>query len=244
MTRRTTGVIAMILSLSNIGCGDDAEHDGPLASDFDDYELLDSAEVCDPESVTFTTEIDNIYFPLPVGLQLILEGDDDGELVRVEISVLDETEEVAGVTTRVVEESEFEGGEQIEVSRNFYAQAEDGTVCYFGEDVDDYEDGEITGHSGEWRAGEDGAMPGIQMPGTPAVGVKFALENGPGVAEDMTAIAATGETVTTPAGEFTDTIRNVDWNPLEGPEGEIKYHAAGVGLIVDDAIELIDMTIP
>jgi hypothetical protein len=26
------------------------------------------------------------------------------------------------------------------ISRNFYAQADDGTVCYFGEDVDTYDE--------------------------------------------------------------------------------------------------------
>jgi hypothetical protein len=36
-----------------------------------------------------------------------------------------------------------ENGLLVEVSRDFFAQAPGGTVCYFGEDVDDYEDGEI-----------------------------------------------------------------------------------------------------
>ena len=50
--------------------------------------------------------------------------------------MLDDTEVVAGIETRVVEEKEWEDGEVIEVSRNFFVQAPDGTVCYYGEDVD------------------------------------------------------------------------------------------------------------
>ena len=37
------------------------------------------------------------------------------------ITVLDETKDVYGVTTRVVEEREWKNGELYEVSRNFYA---------------------------------------------------------------------------------------------------------------------------
>jgi len=95
--------------------------------------------VCDPAAGgPFSADtIDNEFFPLVVGDQYVLEGVVDGELIHLEITVLDETEVVAGVTTRVVEEAEWADGEIAEISRNFFAQAvPDGTVCYFGEDVD------------------------------------------------------------------------------------------------------------
>ena len=47
------------------------------------------------------------------------------------------------------------------VSRNFLAQTQDGTVCYYGEDVDIYQGGVITSHESQWRAGVSGALPGI-----------------------------------------------------------------------------------
>jgi hypothetical protein len=157
------------------------------------------------------------------------------------MTVLDETEEVAGVETRVVEEAEWEDGELVEISRNFFAQAPDGTVCYFGEEVDDYEEGEVVGHGGAWRAGENDAAPGIIMPGRFAPGVKFAQESAPGIAEDMSAISDRGEEVTVPAGTFTDTLRAFDWNPLEGGGGgDVKYYARDVGMIIDADVELVD----
>ena len=82
---------------------------------------------------------------------MILEGEEDGAVIRVEIRVLDEIVTVAGVETRVVEERETEDEELIEVSRNFFAQARDGTVCYFGEDVDFLEDGEVVCPLHRWR---------------------------------------------------------------------------------------------
>ena len=197
--------------------------------------------VCNPTAGPFSLEIDNTYFPLPVGQVSVLEGDDEGTPVRVEITVFDETEIVAGVTTRVVEEREFEDGELIEVSRNFYAQAPDGTVCYFGEDVDDFEDGELIGHGGQWRAGMGNNLPGIIMPGNPKAGQTFAQESAPGIAEDMAEIESIGGTVTVPAGTFDDVLRSVDTSPLDPDAEDVKVYAPGVGLIVDEELELISV---
>src|SRR3989304_5165532 len=97
-------------------------------------------EVCDPETGgPFTLDINNDFFPVVPGSESVLESEDG--TIRLEITVLEETEEVAEIDTRVLVEEEFEDGELIEVSRNFFAQAPDGTVCYFGEDVDECTDG-------------------------------------------------------------------------------------------------------
>ena len=37
-------------------------------------------------------------------------------------------------------------------------------VYYFGEDVDNYEDGIVVNHEGGWLAGRRGARPGFLMP--------------------------------------------------------------------------------
>lgn len=234
-------VPALLAALLLAACGEEDGEDP--AKDFTELDL----SVCAPENGPFTTEIDNPYHPLPVGLQLVLEGEEDGEAIRVEIDVLDETEEVAGVTARVVTETEYEGGELVEISHNFFVQAPDGTVCYYGEDVDDYEDGEIVGHGGAWRAGEGGNLPGILMPGDPQPNTKFYQEYAPGIAEDMSAIMEVGVPISVPAGDFADAVHAIDWDPLDGDDsgdGEDKYYASGVGLVVDDVAELTDYTIP
>jgi hypothetical protein len=194
--------------------------------------------VCDPAAPGFTTTIDNPYFPLPVGQRTVLEGEEFFRDVLVRITVLDETVTVAGVQTRVVEEYEKESGRLVEISRNFFAQAADGTVCYFGEEVDIYDDGgNVTSHAGAWRADGERNIPGIFMPPTLEVGQAFQQEIAPGVAEDQARVIALGEVVEVPAGRFRDTATLFDVNPLDGSSGE-KVYAPGIGLIVDGPAEM------
>ncbi|MBZ0271890.1 hypothetical protein K8I61_07615 [bacterium] len=246
-------LILVVSAAYGLGCGDDDDDDDDAGDDDDDDDDDDDGEcptpnldlaVCAPENGPFTTDIDNDFLPFQVGMLLVLEGEDDGESIRVEVEVLDETEEVAGVTTRVVTETEYEDGELVEISFNFFAQAPDGTVCYFGEDVDDYEDGEIVGHEGAWRAGEADYEAGILMPGTPEIGQAFYQEYAPGTAEDSSEITAFGESVSTPAGDFDDTLTAMDYDPLDGEcEGERKVYARGIGNIVDEAAVLVEFTV-
>jgi hypothetical protein len=211
-----------------VACGSGAE---PFVENVD-------ISICAPTAGPFTLDIDNPYYPLLPGTQLVLEGGD----VRLEITVLDDSETVAGVTTRVLEERETEDGELVEVSRNFFTQAPDGSVCYFGEDVDIYEAGAVVSHAGAWRAGVNGALPGILMPASPAAGMAFRQEIAPGVAEDRAVIEAAGETVTVPAGTFSSTIRFLETTPLEPGSTSVKVFARDVGLIVDDAVRLTSRT--
>jgi len=205
--------------------------------------------LCAPDQNRFTLDIDNDFFPLPVGQRWVLSGEDEGQTIGLRITVLDATEPFYGgkVTTRVVEELEWEdangngrvnGNESlIEVSRNYYAQTQAGTVCYFGEDVDIYEDGEVVSHEGAWRADSSGNAPGIYMPEEPRPGMSFQQEVAPGVAEDQATIVGSG-TIEVPAGTFRETIRVRETNPLDGSVSE-KAYAEGVGIIIDDPLELI-----
>ncbi|UCF20937.1 MAG: hypothetical protein JSU87_05940, partial [Gemmatimonadota bacterium] len=144
-----------------------------------------------------------------------------------------ETELVAGVTTRVVEEREWVDGELIEVSRNYFAEASDGTVCYFGEEVDP--------PAGSWRADEPGNAPGIIMPADPRPGVRYQNEVAPGIAEDEARIVGIGQTVEVPAGTFSEAIRVRELNPLDA-EKDYKVFAAYVGIIIDGPVELVGCT--
>lgn len=192
--------------------------------------------ICAPDAGGFTLESTNPYFPIEVGLRWVLAGEEDGEEVVVRITVLDETEEVAGVVTRVVEECEWIDGEVVEISRNFFVERNE-TICYFGEDVDVLENGEIE-HPGAWRAGGDNE-PGIIMPAAPFPGVKYLNEVAPGIAEDEAKIVGAGP-ASVPYGDFDldETIRVREFNPLDGDLG-FKVFAADVGLIVDGPAELV-----
>jgi hypothetical protein len=177
----------------------------------------------------------NDFLILEPGFQTILEGEDE----RVVITVLDETKAVNGVTTRVVEEREWKKGKLVEVSRNFLAICADTKdVFYFGEEVDEYKDGKITGHGGTWLAGEKGAKAGLLMPGQPRVGMRYFQEIAAGVAMDRAEVISLDETVKTPAGTFAKCLKTQEGSTLNSNEKEFKLYAPGIGQIKDGGLLL------
>ena len=190
----------------------------------------------------------NPYFVLNPGYQLILEGEEDGETIRVAITALDDIElidlEAQGiglVPARVIEEWEWTDGELIEVSRNFFAQCFDtGAVYYFGETVDIFENGELVRHEGAWRAGEAEAMPGMIMPGVYLLGSRYFQEIAPGVALDRAENVAMGQKITTAAGSFSNCVTMRETSALDPDDLSIKAYCHGVGLVIDDALSLVD----
>lgn len=147
---------------------------------------------------------------------------------------------VDGVETRVVEERGTKNGQPVEISRNYFAISNrTNSIYYFGEEVDIYEGGKITGHGGAWLAGKKGAQFGLAMPGQILIGGRYCQEVAPGVAMDRAEIVSVNETVKTPAGEFAHCVKIQETSPLESGTKEYKYYASGVGLIQDDSMKLV-----
>ncbi|HUR29522.1 MAG TPA: hypothetical protein VM509_15135 [Planctomycetota bacterium] len=178
----------------------------------------------------------NEYFVLEPGFQLELASD-DGKLT---ITVLEETKQIGGVTTRVVEEREEEDGELVEVSRNYFAIDEaTKDVFYFGEQVDVYDHGKLTGHPGAWLAGEKGARAGLVAPGAPRVGMRYYQELAPDVAMDRAEVVDLAAKLKTPAGEFKGCLKTHESTGLDKKESETKLYAPGIGLIQDEDLLLV-----
>jgi hypothetical protein len=64
-------------------------------------------------------------------------------------------------------------------------------------------------------------------------------------AEDWGKVVATGLTIATPYGEFTNCLKTADWNALE-PDAplEYKYYAPGYGLVkeeTEDGSEIVEL---
>jgi hypothetical protein len=90
------------------------------------------------------------------------------------------------------------GGRLEEVALDRYAQADDGSVWYLGEDVFDYRDGTIALTEGTWLAGRDG--PGAMiMPANPKVGDIYRTENAPGIVFEEVTVKSVSETVQGPS---------------------------------------------
>jgi hypothetical protein len=191
----------------------------------------------DLASCTMSTEGSSEYFILEPGFQLILEGGNE----KLAITVLNETIEIDGTLTRVVEEREWRNDQIIEISYNFFAFCEEtGDVYYYGEDVDMFSGGEISSHSGAWRVGVNDARAGLIMPGEPAVGMKYFQEIAPGVAMDRAEVISIDETFRTPAGEFADVLLTKEGTALSLLEKEFKTYAPGIGLIQDQKLLLTE----
>jgi hypothetical protein len=189
----------------------------------------------DLSSCNLLTTGKNEYFILEPGFQLVLEGGD----TKLQITVLDETKVIDGVSTRVVEEREWKSGQLYEVSKNYFAMCEQTKdVFYFGEDVDFYEGGKVIKHDGSWHAGVKGNRAGLIMPGTPQLRMKYYQEVAPGVAMDRAEIVSLSETCKTPAGAFSRCMKVKEGSALE-PVTEYKYYAPGIGLVRDEDLRLI-----
>jgi hypothetical protein len=181
------------------------------------------------------------FFVLETGYWLRFEGEDREGFVELTITVLRDTELVDGVKTRVVEEREFVDGELVEVSRNFFAIcAQTGSAVYFGEDVDNYENGIVVNHDGAWRAGVAGARAGVLMPGLFLLGSRYFQELAPGVALDRGCNAAMDLTESTPAGTFPGCVEVRETSPLEPGEVSTKAYCPGIGMVRDDTLRLVD----
>lgn len=186
----------------------------------------------------FVAEVDNPYFPLPPGSTRTYEGtDEDGAVEQVEIEVLAETRDVLGIAATVVRDTVTVDGELVEDTYDWFAQDLDGNVWYLGEDVRDYEDGEVVSTEGSFEAGVDDARPGIVMPADPQVGDAYRQEYDPGNAEDVAQVVAVGESVTVAAGTYDDVLVTEDWNPLEPDVLERKSYAPGVGVVYEEKVQ-------
>lgn len=205
-----------------------------FAAEFTDTFVIDKADLASTGT--------NRFFILLPGTQLVLEGKDGGKSAALTITVLDETKVVDGVEARVVEERETVGGQVIEVSRNYFAiSRRTGDVFYFGEDVDMFKNGKVTGHGGSWLSGVGGARFGMMMPGAPLLGARYQQEVAPKVAMDRAEIVSLEETVATPAGKFTGCLKTEETSAIERVR-ERKFYAPGIGPVSEGGLKLTKFT--
>jgi len=209
----------------------------------------------DPEldPANFVSVIDNPYAPFPVGATWVYEGlTDEGDLERIEIEVLAETRTIEGIVATVVSDIVTIKGEVVEDTVDWLAQDQDGNVWYLGEVSKNFENDKLADLEGSWETGEDAAKAGFWMIGNPTVGDAYRQEYLLDEAEDIAEVIGDGESVTTPAGTFTNCIRTKDYTPLEpGPDGiENKIHCPGVGFVKEEklatgeTLELIEFSMP
>jgi hypothetical protein len=153
-------------------------------------------------SFSAPTKVTNPLFPIST-LNAVILGEVDGEPLKIETTLLPQTKTVDWDGQQVEAlQSQFcayLNGRITEVAVDLYAQADDGSVWYLGEDVVDYEKGVAATTAGTWRVGVDGPAAMI-MPAHPRVGDVYRTENLPGVAFEQVTVQRVGVTVTGPGG--------------------------------------------
>ena len=178
--------------------------------------------------------IDNPFLPWKPGTTFTYTNADN-TVIDTE-TVLSKTTKIAGVDTTVVldEVKDAKTGQVLEHTLDHYAQDTNGNVWYFGEESKEFENGKLVSKD-SWKAGIQGAEPGIIMEARPQVGDSYDQENAPGVgnsphiAQDHAEVTSLAGSATVPAGHFTNLLVTLETSPLEPGAAENKYYSAGIG---------------
>ena len=170
--------------------------DFPVAPESERVDLTRPA-FSDPTNVT------NPLFPVSHQESVLLLGRVDGQPFRTEVTLLPDTRiiewQAQRVEVLVSQYVAYLGGRLHEVAYDFYAQADDGSVWYFGEDVFNFKDGAIVDTHGTWIAGKDGPAAMI-MPADPRVGDTYRPENIPGFVFEEVTVKSVDQTLDGPLG--------------------------------------------
>jgi hypothetical protein len=194
--------------------------------------LAPEADRIDLATPTFgkPTPITNPLHPTSEVTQVIMGGHVEGEPFRTEVTLLPETKPIEWggntVDTAVSQYVAYLDGRIHEVALDWYAQADDGSVWYFGEDVFNYEDGKVADTEGTWIASDETPAAMI-MPAKPAVGNVYRPENAPGVVFEEVRVEKIDQTVAGPSGNISGAIEVSELHMDGKREG--KVFAPGYG---------------
>lgn len=197
----------------------------------------------------FTTSITNKYFSVKPGTKLVYEAQTaKGKEINT-VTVDGTTKVIGGFTTLVYHDQIFLNDQPVEDTTDYLAQQKStGDVWYFGEKVNNYENGTLKDHKGTFLHGTDGAKAGIWIKARQKVGDSYRQEYYKGHAEDMLDVAAVGQTVKTKQATYTDCVKLYAWTPIEDDK-EYKYNCPGISaevmtqdLTEHKQIELVSIT--
>lgn len=214
------GVIAITLLIVPTGCASKPDSTAPYTVNI--------------TAADFVPAIDNRYLPFIPGSKWVYEATlEDGTVEHNEIEVLPETRNVNGVAATVVHDTVLVDGQLKEETFDWYAQDKDGNVWYLGEEVDNYENGQLVDHAGSWEWGKDGALPGIMMWADPSAHLneEYYQEFYAGEAEDKGQVQSVTEKVSVPVGSYDNVVKTYDFSTADPDLKENKFYAAGIGVI-------------
>jgi hypothetical protein len=211
----------------------------------------------DFEPDTFDRDFTNLtnpnqYFPLRIGNRWEYRAGTESTTTEV----LNQTKLIEGVRCVVVRDRVTDEGRLIEDTDDWFAQAKDGNVWYCGEEVKSFESfvgdrprkPELVSIDGSFKAGRDGAKPGIIFLASPQPGEvyreEFSLTNAEDLAEVLSTTYGFGDDATLdqlvppPLARLLcsrDCVVTKNFSPLEPGVVERKYYARDVGFFLEVA---------
>ena len=186
----------------------------------------------------FSAHVDNVWFPLRPGTVYRYRGVKDGKSSHETLTVTRRTAVIDGAPCVVVDDKLYLGGYLEERTTEWYSQDAKGNVWYFGENTAELDRrGRVTSTSGAWRAGRDGAKPGIYMVARPRVGHGAQQEFYKGQAEDHFSVVSLRVSVRVPWGHSSAALLTKEWTPLEPGVVDHKYYVRGVGTVLEQTVK-------
>ena len=188
----------------------------------------------------FTTEINNIFFSIKPGQKTVFEAKTPNGTEKIVITIEKNTKNVAGFETLIYHDQVYIDNVLKEDTRDYLAQhKKTGDVWYFGEEVDNYENGTLKDHHGTFLHGTDGAEAGIWIKANQNVGDSYRQEYYKGQAEDMQNVVAIDQTVKTAKATYTGCVKLYAWTPLDKQSQEFKYNCPEINgeVLIENQIE-------
>jgi hypothetical protein len=176
------------------------------------------------------TPITNPLHPTSRVEQVIFGGHVNNKPFRTEVTLLPETKPTpyrgATIDTALIQYVAYLDGRIQEVAIDRYAQADDGSVWYFGEDYSAFEDGKVTDTEGTWVV-DDKTPAALIMPAHPRVGDVYRPENVPEVVFEEVRVDKVDMNVPGPSGNISGAME-VNELHMDGTR-EGKIFAPGYG---------------
>ena len=187
-----------------------------------------------PPPSSFSTRIDNQWFPLLPGTHGVYTGVKDGKQSRDFVIVTHKTRKIEGVPCVAVSDRLYLLGRLEERTTDWYSQDSHGNVWYFGENTAELDvHGHVKSTEGTWMAGVHGAKPGIYIPGHPHLSQSSLQEFYKGHAEDHFRVIGLFRTVV--GGRLTNTLLTKEWTPLEPGVLDHKMYVRGIGTVLEQS---------
>lgn len=183
-----------------------------------------------------STKIDNPWFPLRPGTQLVFTGSTrDGTSRishRIVFTVTDLTKVVGGVRSVMIWERDWSDEVLAEAELAFFAQDNLGNVWHLGQYPEEYEDGKLAA-TPAWLHGLEDAKAGIVMKKAPRLGTRDYSQGFAPAPDvhwvDRAQVFKVNQRTCVPFRCFDGVLVTREFEPDKPDAFQLKYYARGVG---------------